>query len=148
MSGHARGTDFPLALGTLGKFVPLRILQPAHVVDRMVEVDIHVIRAQSLQASLQCGHERFFAFGSTGTDLRRDVDLVALAEQGVANGSLRITSGVALCRVEVIDAAIEGVSHEIFFPRTQAASAERDVGHLDPGVAESDIAAYLSSGLC
>jgi hypothetical protein len=113
--GHARCTDFPLALGALGEFVPLGILQPAHVVDRMVEVDVHVIRAQPPQASLQCGHERFFAFGSTGTDLRRDVDLVTLTEQGVANSALRIPSGVALCCIEVINTPIEGVPNEIFF---------------------------------
>ena len=53
MPGHARRTDFPLALGALDEFVPLGILQPAHVVDRMVEVDVHVIRAQPPQAALQ-----------------------------------------------------------------------------------------------
>src|SRR5262245_38768107 len=37
--------------------------------------------------------------------------------------------------------------HKVFFPRTQAAGTERDVGHLDPGVAERDIAAHLSAGL-
>src|SRR5882672_1013101 len=113
----------------------------------MVEVDIDVVCTQPPQAALQCCHERFFAFGSTGADLGGDGDLVTLAEQSIADGSLRITSGVALCCVEVIDTPIEGVPHEVFFPRAQAAGTERDVGYLDPGVAERDIAAHLSASL-
>src|SRR5262245_13321834 len=113
----------------------------------MIEVDVNIVRAQSPQAALQSRHQRFLAVGRAGFNLRSDVDLVALALQGVTNGALRITAGVALCRVEVIDPMLEGVPHDGLLPRVQAAGAERDIRYLHPGAAERHIAAHLSSAL-
>ncbi len=61
VAGHAGKADLALPLGLRGKLVPFGILHPLHVVHRVIEVDVDVVRAQPAEASLQRSHHRFLA---------------------------------------------------------------------------------------
>jgi len=146
VAGNSRIADFSLPLGLLGEFVPLGVFQPTHVVDGVVEVDIHIVRPQTAEAPLQRTHHGFLALGRAGNDLRSEVDLVTPAANRVSNGSLRIPSAVALSRVKVVDAPVECMLDDFFFSRVQTATPEGNVRHLNLGAPERDIPAHLSLG--
>src|SRR5208337_921887 len=68
-------------------------------------------------------------------------DLVALAFESVADHSFGFAVSISLGGVEVVDAAIVRVTHQVFVAGGQAARAERDVGNLETGAAKRRVTA-------
>ena len=146
VAGHAREADLALFLRLLHEGVPLGILEPADVVDRMREVHVHVVGLKPLQARFQGAHHRRPALARTGVGLGGDEHLVALAPERVADGDLGIAATIALRGVEVVDAAVQRVQHQVFLAGVEAAGAEGDVGDLESGAAQGDVALHLGPG--
>src|SRR5437016_9670498 len=121
-------------------------LQPLHVVDGVVEIDVHVVGAEPSEAPLQRAHHRVPAVARARVGLRREVDPVARAAQDVPDERLRVAAAVAVCRVEVVDALIERVPDGISLTGAQAATPERDVGYPHAGAAERRVALHPRLG--
>ena len=145
--GHAGEANLALLPGPLDELEPLRIVEPGRVVYGVVEIDIDVVRAEPLQAALQGRHDVFLGGAGRGVGLGGDHDLVAFAAQGVAEYLFRLPAPVVFGRVEIVDAQIEGMMHELLLAGDQAAGAERNVGDSQLRPAEGDVAAYSIAGV-
>ena len=56
VAGHAAESNLSLAFGAFREFPPFGVLHAFDVVDRVVEVDIEIVRSEALQAALQGLH--------------------------------------------------------------------------------------------
>ena len=138
VAGHAAKADLALLLGALGELPPFRVLHPPDVVDRMVEVDVEVVGPQAAQAALERRHHLGPRVARAGLGLGAQHDPVAHALQPLADRLLRPAEAIALGGVEEGHAAIERVAHQLGIVR--ARRAEPDLGDLEPGAAERDVA--------
>ena len=144
VAGHAAEADLALFLRQRGELPPLLVAHARDVVDAVVEVDVHVVGAQPLQAAVQRLHHVPPGFGGTRLGLGRQDDLLALALQRLADRLLGVAPAVALGGVEVVHAPRQGVADQ---RRVEGAGrAEGDVGDLELGLAEADVA--LDAGRC
>ena len=126
--------------------MPLGVLEPVDVVDGVVEVDVDVVRAEAPQALLEGAHHGVPVVARARVGLRREVDAVALAAQGLPHGRLRVAAPIAVGDVEVVDAAIEGMPDEVALAGAEPASPEGDVGDLHARAPERHVALHLGPG--
>ena len=138
VTGHPAKANLAVADRPFGELRPLRILQPAHVVDGVIEVDVDVVRAQPSQRPFQGRHHLPAPLAAPRLVLRGDDVAVALALERLADGLLRPAATVALGGVEVRDPTGRGVANEARVRGT--AGAERDVRDLEAGVPEGNVA--------
>src|SRR4029077_1540264 len=134
--------DLALLPGARRELVPLGILQPRHVVDRVVEIDVNVVGAEPPETAFERAHHRVAAVTRAGVGLVREVDAVALAVYRLPDSRLRVPAVVAVGGVEVVDPAIERVPDGVARAGPQLASAEGDGGYPHAGAAERRIALH------
>src|SRR5208282_594133 len=140
---HPGEPNLALAARLRDEFVPLGILQPRRIVDRMVEVHVDVIGLQAAQTCFERGHHRTATVVRARDRLRGQEYLVALALERVAYRSFGFAVGVRLGRIKVVDPAIKRVTDQVFFSGGQAAGAERDVRNLETGAAKRRVTANV-----
>ena len=139
MAGHPAEADLALPLRELGELAPLGILHAAHVVHRVVVVDVDVVGAQAFEARLERAHHPAARVTRPGLGLGCDHHAVAHPGKRLSDRLLRGAESVALRGVEVGHAPFEGMSDERGIAET--ARSEGNVGHLEAGASEGDEAA-------
>ena len=137
MAGHPAKTDLAVADRPVGELRPFGVLQPPHVVDGMVEVDVHVVGTEPPQRAFERGHHLAPRLAAPRLVLRREDVAIAFTLQRFADRFLGPAAAIALGGIEVGDAAARGVANERRIGRS--AGPERDVGDSETGIAQSDM---------
>src|SRR6516164_708806 len=96
-----------------GEFIPLGILEPSRIIDRVIEIYVDVIRLEATQAALECVHDRVPVGVRPSQSLRGEEYILAVAAQCLAEDGFRLATPIALRRIEIVDPEIDGVPDEI-----------------------------------
>jgi len=93
--------------------VPLGILEPAEIVDGVIEIYVDVIRLEAPQAASSASKIARLLVSGRARVFRRQEYILAFAAQRVSERGLRLPRPDRFRGVEINDAEIDGVSDEV-----------------------------------